>query len=52
MEAWKTGKDFKKMILSDEVIKKHLPAKEIEKCFSLKDHLRNVDTIFKRVFTR
>jgi adenylosuccinate lyase len=52
MEAWKTVKDFKKMILSDEVIKKHLPAKEIEKCFSLKDHLRNVDTIFKRVFTR
>ena len=52
MEAWKTGKDFKKMVLNDEVIKKHLPAKEIEKCFSLKDHLRNVDTIFKRVFTR
>ena len=52
MEAWKSGKDFEKLILSDEPIKKYLTSKEIEQCFNLKDHLRYLDRIFKRVFTR
>jgi adenylosuccinate lyase len=50
MEAWKTGQDFKKLILGDEGIKTYLTLSEIEKCFNLKDHLRNLDRIFKRVF--
>jgi adenylosuccinate lyase len=52
MKAWKIGKDFQRLIAEDEAIKKHLKPKEIEKCFSLRDHLRYLDEIFDRVFTR
>jgi adenylosuccinate lyase len=52
MEAWKTDRDFKGMILKNEEIRKYLTPKEIEKCFSIKDHFRYLDEIFDRVFTR
>ena len=49
MECWKTGNDFKQTVLSDQAIGKILSKEEIEKCFDLKNQLRNVDQIFKRV---
>lgn len=50
MRAWNEGKDFKALLLSDEEIRKHLDAQEIEGCFDLQFYLRHVGTIFQRVF--
>jgi adenylosuccinate lyase len=51
MEAMKKGKDFQEIVLKNKAIKNILKPREIEKCFSLKDHLHYLDTIFDRVFT-
>ncbi|MEW6067565.1 MAG: adenylosuccinate lyase [Nitrospirota bacterium] len=50
MKSWKTGIQFKKLLLKDKDVKKYLTTKEIEKIFALDYYLRNVDYIFKRVF--
>jgi adenylosuccinate lyase len=50
MKSWKTGVQFRKLLLRDKEVKKYLTAKEIEKIFDLEYYLRNVDYIFKRVF--
>ena len=42
--------DFIALLKKDKDIKKHLSAKEIDAAFNLKNHLKNVDRIFKRVF--
>jgi adenylosuccinate lyase len=49
MEVWKTGKPFKKLLQQQSEILKILSLQEIEDCFDLQIHLRNVDEIFKRV---
>jgi adenylosuccinate lyase len=49
MEVWKTRKPFKELILQQNDIMDVLSPKEIEDCFDLKIHLRNVDKIFERV---
>src|SRR5262249_12409125 len=50
MKAWDTGADFRELVLADRDIRSVLSAQEIDKAFSLGRQLRNVDTIFKRVF--
>ena len=50
MRAWKEGLDFKVLVLQDTDIKKHLTDKEIDVCFNVNHHIKNVDFIFKRVF--
>ena len=50
MKAKETGKNFKKLLLADKEIKKHLSATEINGAFNVKYHLKHVDTIFQRVF--
>ena len=50
MKSFHEQKDFKGLLLADAEITKVLPAKEIEKAFDLKEQLRNVDAVFKRVF--
>jgi adenylosuccinate lyase len=52
MRAWNTGESFKELVLKDQRIKKYLSQKEILDCLDLKYYLRNVDYIFKRVFTQ
>lgn len=49
-EAWniKNG-DFKKKLLADKEVLKHLKAEEIEECFNPEGHLRNIDLVFKKV---
>jgi len=49
MEVWKTRKPFKELIIQQNDIMDVLSPKEIEDCFDLKIHLRNVDKIFERV---
>jgi adenylosuccinate lyase len=51
MKAWQEGGDFKDIVLRDPEISRHLTADQIEQVFDLKQHLRNVDYIFKRVFS-
>jgi adenylosuccinate lyase len=50
MKSWKSGIEFKKLLLKDKEVKKHLTAKEIENIFDLDYYLKHVDYIFKRVF--
>lgn len=50
MKSWKEGREFKKLLLKDREVKKHLLPKEIENIFDLKYYLKNIDYIFKRVF--
>ena len=50
MKAWDENGDFQELVKSDADIKAHLSGDEINRVFSLDTYLRNVDTIFKRVF--
>jgi adenylosuccinate lyase len=50
MKAWDEGEDFRKLVAADDDISAHLSSEQIEQVFSLGGYLRNVDTIFARVF--
>jgi adenylosuccinate lyase len=52
MRSFHERRDFKSLLLADPDITGVLSAAEIEKAFDLNDQFRNVDTIFRRVFTR
>ena len=51
MKAWDEGGDFKELVLSDKNIAKHLTREAIEQIFDLRYHLKQVNTIFDRVFS-
>ena len=50
MQVWEKGGDFPALLKQDKDIKKHLTDKEIDKAFDMKNHLKNVNKIFSRVF--
>jgi adenylosuccinate lyase len=50
MKSFHDQTDFKALLLSDGDVTKVLPREEVEKAFDLKEQLRNVDAVFKRVF--
>jgi adenylosuccinate lyase len=50
MRVWDEGEDFLTLVKADDDIKSKLSADEIERVFSLDHYLRNIDTIFDRVF--
>ena len=49
MEVWKTQQSFKQRLLQQPEIMDILSQQEIEHCFDLHVHLRNIDKIFERV---
>jgi adenylosuccinate lyase len=49
MKTWAGPGTFKDSLLKDAEVLKHLTKREIEVAFDLKIHLREVDTIFKKV---
>ncbi len=49
MDAWENNKDFKTLLLKNDIVKQTLSIPEIESCFTLEHYLKNVETIFKRV---
>ena len=49
MECWKSNQRFIDAVKKDNDIRKILSQKEIEDCFDLNVHLRNVNRIFQRV---
>ncbi len=51
MKAWDENGDFQELIKGDVDVNKNLSAPEIDRVFSLETYLRNIDTIFARVFT-
>ncbi|UCD36445.1 MAG: adenylosuccinate lyase [Nitrospiraceae bacterium] len=51
MESWKRRTPFKNLLKEDRDIMKHLSARDIDALFDLKFYTRNVDYIYKRVFT-
>jgi adenylosuccinate lyase len=50
MKAWDNNGAFQELVKADRDINGHLSPKEIERVFALDAYLRNVDTIFERVF--
>ncbi len=50
MKVWETDDNFQELLKRDGDITSHLSAAEIESVFTLDTYLRNVDTIFERVF--
>jgi adenylosuccinate lyase len=50
MSAWRGEGEFLKLLKSDKDIAKVLPEKELEALFDLGYHLKQVDSIFARVF--
>jgi adenylosuccinate lyase len=50
MKVWDEKKNFRELLASDADISKQLSAREIDEVFTLDTYLRNVDTIFERVF--
>jgi adenylosuccinate lyase len=50
MKSWKTGIQFRKLLVKDKEVKKYLTAREIDNIFDLGYYLKNVDYIFQRVF--
>ncbi len=52
MKVWDEGGDYKELVEKDGDISSQLSAEEIARVFDLKHYLRNVDTVFARVFGR
>ena len=50
MECWKSGVNFKDILLNDPDIKGLLSEKELDSCFDVKQDFSNIDYIFKNVF--
>ncbi len=50
MQSWKEGREFKELLLGDSDVLKYLRAAEIEKVFQLRNFLKNLNFVFRRVF--
>ncbi len=50
MEAWRNGSNFRELVKTDAEIGAKLSGTQIDRAFDLNRQLRNVDTIFERVF--
>jgi adenylosuccinate lyase len=50
MRAWKENLDFHELIVNDPEISGRVPRTKIDRAFSLKRQLKNIDRIFARVF--
>lgn len=52
MRVWDEGLDYKDLVMKDADISANLSEEEIERVFDVKHYLRNVDTVFRRVFEK
>ena len=50
MPVWRGEGDFQNLLKNDAEVTARLPVSEIEECFDLAYHFKQVDTIFTRVF--
>lgn len=51
MVSWETGRPFREVVAGEAAITSKLTPSEIDRAFDLQHQLRNVDKIFKRVFS-
>ncbi|GAB6099628.1 adenylosuccinate lyase [Halanaerocella petrolearia] len=49
LQAWEGQESFKELLLSDDDLREHLAAEEVEEIFDYEYHLRHIDTIYKRL---
>ncbi len=49
MRSWSTGRDFLSLLLEDPEVTGHLSREELEACFDLPSHLRNLGRVFERL---
>jgi len=49
MKSWKTGQDFKELLLKDKRIAGKISPKEIENIFDFKNVFKNINSIFRKV---
>ncbi len=52
MRAWSEELNFRELIMKDPEITARVPQKQIDQAFDIKRQLRNVDSIFARVFRK
>jgi adenylosuccinate lyase len=52
LRAWKNELNFKQLLQEDTELSKKMSREEIEACFDLSYHLKNVDYIFRRAGIR
>src|SRR5690606_27518248 len=50
MKVWHGHGDLKSLLAADPGVSRHLSKKQLEACFDLGYHLKNVDVLFRRVF--
>jgi adenylosuccinate lyase len=50
MKSWKEGLEFRDLLENDSTVTKYLKKKELAAIFNVKNFLKNLDFIFKRVF--
>jgi adenylosuccinate lyase len=50
MRVWDEDRDFHELVKADDDIKAQMSGEEIDRVFSLEHYLRNIDSIYRRVF--
>lgn len=50
MKVWQGQIEFKELLLRDHEVGQYLTKSEIEECFDYQNYLKNIDSIFSRVF--
>jgi adenylosuccinate lyase len=51
MRVWDEGASFRELVMSDARVTEKLTSEELDALFDVSRQLRNVDRIFKRVFS-
>jgi len=51
MKCWQQKTAYKDILKSDTELTKYLSSDEIQSCFDLKNEFKNIDLIYKRVFS-
>lgn len=49
MQSWRTGEDFRSLLAADAEVAAHLSQAELDACFDLQHHLRNMGEVFARL---
>ncbi|MBK7705892.1 MAG: hypothetical protein IPJ30_08960 [Acidobacteria bacterium] len=50
MKVWDEGGEYRELVIEDADISSKLSPEEIARALDVKHYLRNVETVFKRVF--
>lgn len=49
MQSWRTGEDFRSLLAADDEVAASLGPEELDACFDLQHHLRNMEEVFARL---